>query len=182
MSKVVLDTVQLGQSATATQNLVIKTNKDGSFTIARGNDGATTQDIVTITATGAVRLDNQPYYQGQFAGNSTAASNFVLTIANTVANRGFTVTGGNRVVFPHAGVYLVHAQQLATTTGATYFSLRKNGVVLQYAWLTTGMQQDMQVTGLVTAAAGDYIDIYYQGGPVATFASTHNGLSVIQVG
>jgi hypothetical protein len=46
--------VQLGDSATATQNLVVRTNVDGTFTIARGNAGATTQDILTIGADGSV--------------------------------------------------------------------------------------------------------------------------------
>ena len=56
MSKLALDTLQLGSSATASQNLVIKTNKDGTFTIARGNEGATTQDLLTIDAAGKIDL------------------------------------------------------------------------------------------------------------------------------
>lgn len=48
--------VQLGDSATATQNLTIRTNADGSFTIARGNAGATTQDVLTIDANGRIAL------------------------------------------------------------------------------------------------------------------------------
>jgi len=49
------DAVQVGASATATQNLVIRTNKDGTFTMARGNAGATTQDLLTIDAAGVVK-------------------------------------------------------------------------------------------------------------------------------
>lgn len=51
-----LNTVQLGDSLTATQNLVIRTNVDGTFTLARGNAGATTQDILTIDANGLVSM------------------------------------------------------------------------------------------------------------------------------
>ena len=34
--------VQLGDSATATQNFTLRTNQDGTATLARGNVGATT--------------------------------------------------------------------------------------------------------------------------------------------
>lgn len=47
--------VQLGDDPIATRNLVIRTNVDGTFTIARGNAGATTQDILTIDAAGRVK-------------------------------------------------------------------------------------------------------------------------------
>lgn len=46
--------VQLGDSTTATQNLTIRTNVDGTFTLARGNVGATTQDVLTIDANGRI--------------------------------------------------------------------------------------------------------------------------------
>lgn len=48
--------VQLGDSATATQNFVWQTNVDGTTKLARGNVGATTQDILTVDATGKVTL------------------------------------------------------------------------------------------------------------------------------
>ena len=48
--------VQLGDSATATQNFTLRTNADGTATLARGNVGATTQDVLTIAADGTVKL------------------------------------------------------------------------------------------------------------------------------
>ena len=48
--------VQLGDSATATQNFTLRTNVDGTATLARGNVGATTQDILTIDAAGVASL------------------------------------------------------------------------------------------------------------------------------
>lgn len=47
--------VQLGDSATPTNNFVWLTNVDGTAKLARGNIGATTQDILTVDAAG--RLD-----------------------------------------------------------------------------------------------------------------------------
>lgn len=47
--------IQLGDSATATQNFVITSAAaDGSMKLARGNYGATTQDILTVDANGRV--------------------------------------------------------------------------------------------------------------------------------
>lgn len=48
--------IQLGDSATATQNFTLRSNADGSATLARGNVGATTQDVLTIDAAGKVVL------------------------------------------------------------------------------------------------------------------------------
>jgi len=50
--------VQLGDSATATQNFTLQTNVDGTAKLARGNAGATTQDILTIDTNGKVDLLN----------------------------------------------------------------------------------------------------------------------------
>lgn len=47
--------VQLGDSATATQNFVLTSAaQDGTMKLARGNYGATTQDIMTVDAAGKV--------------------------------------------------------------------------------------------------------------------------------
>jgi len=48
--------LQLGDSLTATQNFVWQTNVDGTAKLARGNVGATTQDILTVDAAGAVTM------------------------------------------------------------------------------------------------------------------------------
>jgi hypothetical protein len=58
MSKVSGTAIQVGDSGTATQNLSITSNVDGTFTIARGNLGATTQDIFTIDANGVIGFSN----------------------------------------------------------------------------------------------------------------------------
>jgi hypothetical protein len=53
-----INNLQLGDSATATNNFVLRTNVDGSATLARGNVGTTTQDILTVASTGLVTLTN----------------------------------------------------------------------------------------------------------------------------
>jgi len=55
MSRLKTNAVQLGDNATATQNFTLRTNNDGTMTLARGNVGATTQDILTVSADGNVK-------------------------------------------------------------------------------------------------------------------------------
>lgn len=53
--------VQLGDSATASQNFVLQTSVDGTAKLARGNLGATTQDILTVDAAGKVVTPVMPF-------------------------------------------------------------------------------------------------------------------------
>ena len=51
--------VQLGDSATATNNFMLTAQTaDGTMKLARGNNGATTQDILTVDTNGVVSLTN----------------------------------------------------------------------------------------------------------------------------
>lgn len=56
MSLLKTNSVQIGQSATATQNftLSVPSSPDGTIKLARGNSGATTADVLTVDASGNV--------------------------------------------------------------------------------------------------------------------------------
>lgn len=54
MSTLKTNAVQVGTSATATQNFTLRSNADGTATLARGNVGATTQDLLSVDAAGLV--------------------------------------------------------------------------------------------------------------------------------
>jgi hypothetical protein len=60
MSLLKTNAVQIGQSATATQNftLSVPSSPDGTVKLARGNSGATTADIFTVSNTGVVTFAN----------------------------------------------------------------------------------------------------------------------------
>ena len=58
MSKIKGDAIQIGSSVTASQNCTLTANGDGTFTLARGNIGATTDDLLTIDANGVVTAEN----------------------------------------------------------------------------------------------------------------------------
>ena len=86
MSLIKSNAVQIGQSGTATQNftLAVPSSPDGTIKLARGNSGATTQDVISVDASGNV----------SFAGttglgnisNSTAIATGSTT-ARSLANR-----------------------------------------------------------------------------------------------
>lgn len=48
--KITANVVQLGDSATASQNFHLKTNVDGSLSLNRGNDGASLGSVLSISA------------------------------------------------------------------------------------------------------------------------------------
>jgi hypothetical protein len=56
MSLLKANSVQIGQSTTATQNftLSVPSSPDGTIKLARGNSGATTADILAVNASGAI--------------------------------------------------------------------------------------------------------------------------------
>jgi len=56
MSLLKANSVQIGQSATATNNftLSVPSSPDGTIKLARGNSGATTADVLSVNASGAI--------------------------------------------------------------------------------------------------------------------------------
>jgi len=80
--KLKINQLQLGDSATATQNFVLQSNVDGTAKLARGNAGATTQDIMTVDASGKVAFPQNTVVQGV-----KAWCNFNGTLTGTNAPR-----------------------------------------------------------------------------------------------
>lgn len=72
MSTVKSNRSQLGISGTATQNFTLTAEAaDGTMKLARGNAGATTQDVITVDANGLVTFDQGTQIP---SGASTSAS------------------------------------------------------------------------------------------------------------
>jgi hypothetical protein len=66
MSLIKANAVQVGQSPTATQNftLAVPSAQDGTIKLARGNAGATTQDVLSVDASGNVSFNGKNYLGG----------------------------------------------------------------------------------------------------------------------
>ena len=71
MSLLTLIKAQFGRSNTPANNFVIDASADnGTMKLARGNAGATTQDILTVDASGNLK----PGVLGNYASDSAAAT------------------------------------------------------------------------------------------------------------
>lgn len=55
--KLVSNPIQINDSTTATNNFVLKADNLGGVKLSRGNDGATTQDILSVNSAGVVTLN-----------------------------------------------------------------------------------------------------------------------------
>jgi hypothetical protein len=110
-----LDVLQLGDSGTAANNLVVQTNDDGTFTIARGNVGGSLTTIASIDANGNTVLKEPIFHaQDQKAANTAGGSS--VAGADTARNLNVVLTNdiagaslaANQIVLP-AGTYFVEA-------------------------------------------------------------------------
>jgi len=100
MSLLKANSVQIGQSATATQNftLSVPSSPDGTIKLARGNSGATTADVLTVDASGNVTttLATGSVKFSQLSTSATEADNIAKRTAKAWVNfNGTTNVGGN---------------------------------------------------------------------------------------
>jgi parallel beta-helix repeat protein len=84
MSLIKANAVQIGQSNTATQNftLAVPSSPDGTIKLARGNAGATTQDVMNVSNAGVVSF---PQGLGNISNSTAIATG--STTARSLANR-----------------------------------------------------------------------------------------------
>ena len=132
--QVKVNQVQLGDSVTATQNFVLQTNVDGTAKLARGNVGATTQDILTVDAAGKVafpqnpvrtwqavtRVSGTPYvapaYDIEFRININATTNAVVPFCNIAIG----ASPSMRLAYSIAGDAAAAVGNITIPAGATY--------------------------------------------------------------
>ena len=136
MSLLKANSVQIGQSATATQNftLSVPSSPDGTIKLARGNSGATTADVFSVNASGSLIVSKQPAFSAYLsAGQNPTNGTYTKVQINTevfdtdscydnATNYRFTPTV--------AGYYQVNfsARLSSTSAPSTYvWAIYKNG-------------------------------------------------------
>lgn len=145
MSGLLKTQIQLGDSAIATQNFTLTSAAaDGTMKLARGNSGATTQDILTVDASG-----NLSTAQTVSVGAATAAAHAVRLdqagrrLAQIVTyTTGTMASGTTALPFDNTIPQNTEGDQylsLAITPTNTNSTLEIS-VVLQVAHQTAGMQ------------------------------------------
>jgi hypothetical protein len=113
------DTIQLGDSVTPANNFTLDASADnGTMKLARGNAGATTQDVMTVDADGKVAFPQNvvPVFQGAFASSGVASGNTPLPLTPSVI---VGVTQAGAVLTPQvAGWYQCNLQLTLEVPGA----------------------------------------------------------------
>lgn len=157
-----VNTVQLGDSATATQNFVLRTNVDGTATLARGNAGATSQDILTIDALGRVSLPNQIMAVSAFpavAQSLVSGAATKIVFATEEFDYGATFDG-TKFLPGVPGIYaMVNSVALASAATANTF-FYKNGLVYKTGISTTNGLCGLALSTVYLNGTSDYIETW----------------------
>lgn len=168
--KLTVNPVQINDSATATNNFVLKADNAGGVKLSRGNDGATTQDILSVASDGKVTLTNNivPAFAVDKTTNQALSSGAVTLVTwqtelfdtnNNFASNRFTPTV--------AGYYQINCSLRCQATNMTNsaLSIRKNGALYingtNNAFTTTSVSITHSVSSIVYLnGSTDYVEIY----------------------
>ena len=133
-----LGRAQLGTSGTATQNFTLTAEAaNGTMKLARGNAGATTQDILTVDAAGKVDLLNLVRSIGT-NGYYTLPGGLIIQwgTSGSVASSG-TGTVTFPLAFP-ANCFAVVFSEITNTPTAASHSVVSSKSTSQFQWLNAG--------------------------------------------
>lgn len=139
MSTLKTNNVQIGQSGTATNNFVLSVpaSPDGTIKLARGNQGATTDDILSVSSSGGVAYRMQT---SVISTNTNAVSgvNYIATASLTLTLPS-SPSAGTRVGFQNS-------------SGTTTCVIARNGSNIM------SLAEDMTVNQLNHAFVLQYVD------------------------
>ena len=163
---------QLGLSNTPANNFTITAEADnGTLKLARGNAGATTQDILTVDANGRVAMPQNAIYASIYKTSISAASATMTVVTDMTTDFSSNVTIANgRITVPVAGVYQVNfGASFDITTDAQLSGLYVNGLFWVAAGgpLASGFNNRPQGSYLLSLAANGYVELAAQRGSTA---------------
>lgn len=161
---------QLGLSVTPANNFTFDASADnGTMKLARGNAGATTQDILTVAANGRVAFpQNTPVgFTGTFAGSGIATNAIIPFIVGLNDGGYFT---GSRFTPLVAGYYIVTACGGFTKPSMSYagVDIMCNGSIIarqvQGPYNTTDAIASVSSVVYMNGST-DYIEFFYIASP-----------------
>jgi hypothetical protein len=148
MAGVVKTHVQLGDSGTATQNFMLTAQAaDGTMKLARGNNGATTQDLITVDSTGNVQLTKttaQSMVRLNTANGYGSTNTVIKRYTNTVTNQGTDITYADSATLGASftintdGVYAITVTASAASTILAGISINSAQLTTSILSITTG--------------------------------------------
>lgn len=115
--------MQLGQSATATQNFTFTTGLNGTMKLARGNVGATTQDVMTVDAAGVVAFPQSPAQTWQTVTGSRVLGTVYTNSTGRPIVVSVTIQGTTSAAITiEAGAVLIYSGQLVGASGSVQYA------------------------------------------------------------
>ena len=149
MSLLKSNSVQIGQSVTATNNftLSVPSSPDGTIKLARGNSGATTQDILTVNSSGAVTLTNGGAITLATAQASTSGTAIDFTSIPSWVKRVTVMFNG--VSLSGSSAFLLQAGTSGgiVATGYSGGGMRYGSTSISAASFTTGVSPNNSTAG-----------------------------------
>ena len=172
MSLLKANSIQIGQSATATNNFTpsVPASPDGTIKLARGNSGATTADVFSVNASGSFIQSKQPAFSA-YLGSNQSLSNATFTkiqlnTENFDTDSCYDNSTNYRFTPNVAGYYQVNfsARIFGQTSPTTYvWSIYKNGASVHELNINTNLSTyDARSISSVLYMNGstDYLEFY----------------------
>lgn len=162
----VVNFLQLGDSATATQNFVWQTNVDGTAKLARGNVGATTQDILTVGSDGSIAMPQSVAAFSAYPSVAQAVSAGVATKVDFGTEEydygGFFNTATSRFQPTVAGVYSVKGGFIYVTNNSQGDAvIYKNGAAFKSgATSPSGANSPYVTADVYLNGSTDYVELW----------------------
>ena len=161
---------QLGLSVTPGNNFTLDASADnGTMKLARGNAGATTQDIMTVDAAGKVAFPQNvvPVFNAVSNASQTLTTGVAAKILFQTevfdSNNNFS---GSTFTAPVAGDYFFEGQVLMgnATAALMQVQLRVNGSAVKQSRgaISASLALTLAVSGTVRLAAGDTVEVWAQ--------------------
>jgi len=151
MSLLKSNSVQIGQSVTATNNftLSVPASPDGTIKLARGNSGATTADILSVNASGNVTLNEitATLVTSTLAGKGSVIAKSYGTSASSSSDVSVQLKIAYGTISVGGNTY-TEITNLAFTSADTYVAFAAQNLAPNYGQFTMGMAQRISGSAL----------------------------------
>jgi Collagen triple helix repeat (20 copies) len=154
-------------------------NVGNDFSLDRVDDSGNTLGTALFIKrkNGVITLPGQAYFSGTLGAELNGVKSASTVNIMNMTNDGYSIFA------VEAGVYWIQAQQLIQTgTGACYLYIQKNGNVQRHAWSPANFMHDVGMGIHLPLAAGDYVNVAINSGPVAqVWVGPHSSFNIVKV-
>lgn len=186
MSSIITKKLQIGQSATASQNFTwyVPTTQDGTIRLGRGNIGATTSDILKVNSDGAFN-DGKPAFHAYQAAGDTASSfttgawSKVLITTESFDTTNSYDTSNKWFIAPMTGYYFFNGSvYIANGLGGKAIRLYINGSASSMrGYAAPSGTYIIAASWVISLAANDKVELYCYQDAGSTQTSTADSTS-----